>query len=59
MLQRFHYFSRVNYSQVQQLVGTCIEAMRELSTTPGPAMLTIAVADPGFKKGGGKWFIGA
>lgn len=28
-------------SIIQQLVGTCIEAIRELATTPGPAMLTI------------------
>ena len=31
----------VDYSQVQQLVGTCIEAIKELATFPGPAMLTI------------------
>ena len=31
----------VDYFQVQQLVGTYIEAIKELATSPGPAMLTI------------------
>ena len=31
----------IDYSQVQQLVVTCIEAIKELATSPGPAMLTI------------------
>ena len=31
----------VDYSQVQQLVGTCIEAIKRLANSPGPAMLTM------------------
>ena len=31
----------IDYSQVQQLVATCIEAIKELATSAGPAMLTI------------------
>ena len=31
----------IDYSQVQQLVGTCIEAIKRLSNSPGPAMLSI------------------